>query len=133
MAMLSVACVLAAVCAPAHARGIQTRANQCYGDLGCFTSDNVMPLPDAPDHIRTTFRLYNRGSSNSYDLEAVGFKSHLSAWLSHFDVHKKTKIITHGFVDNGAKPWVVQMKSELLKKASTDIYLSQNEYHEERR
>ena len=91
-------------------------ASVCFGDLGCFHSYSGIPLPWSPSAIATKFQLHVRGTSTVPKLSAVGFTSHISSWVSHFDASKKTKVISHGYLDNGAKTWITTMTSALLKK-----------------
>lgn len=42
----------------------------------------------------------------------------MTTFTNHVSATKKTKVLIHGFINNGRSPWVVQAKNELLKKAS---------------
>ena len=90
------------------------RATVCYGDLGCFQSHNSVPVPQSPNVVRTSFDLYRQGEYHS--IGANNFKSHLSEWTPYFDSSKNTKVVIHGFLDNGHSAWISKIVRELQKK-----------------
>lgn len=91
-------------------------AQVCYGSLGCFQSYSNIPTPQSPSHIATKFLLHVRGSSTAQALPSVGYSSHIDGWTATFDSSKQTKVIIHGYLDNGDRDWVEQMTAELFKK-----------------
>lgn len=117
LSLLTAGCFMSAYAADSHPQ----RRDQtvCYGELGCFQSFGSLPVPKSPDYIRTTFELYRRGSPHFHSLAAYNFKSHLSTWISHFDSTKETKIVIHGYINNGHSDWIPQLVGELLKRASS--------------
>jgi pancreatic lipase-related protein 1 len=89
----------------------------CYGDLGCYTnrppfsSSLTRPigvLPNAPEKIGSRFRLYSR--NNALNGTSIQFNT-----TKGFNNMLETKIICHGFVHNGYKKWIMDMKDALLK------------------
>jgi hypothetical protein len=45
-----------------------------------------------------------------------GWQREVTSFTQHVDATKKTKVLIHGFLDNGRSQWVMQAKTELLKK-----------------
>ncbi len=89
----------------------------CYDDLGCYTnrppfssslSRPIGVLPNAPEKIGTRFRLYSR--KNPSNPVPISFNS-----TEGLNGMLETKFIVHGFVHNGYKKWVIDMKDQLLK------------------
>ena len=94
----------------------------CYGDLGCFT--DVSPfggtlqrpiafLPDTPQKIAAKFTLYNKNTIG----EVVSATSIGSNYVSSIG----TKFITHGFLHNAIKPWVLEMKDAILSVDDVNV------------
>ena len=105
------------------AHSIHARATRCYTDLGCFSSYADVPAPQSPTEIATTFRLHVRGTSNSYNLESLHYKTQINNWMSHFDSSKPTKVLIHGFLDSGTTAWMPHLANELLKKVCLCLYV----------
>ncbi|KAK3612361.1 hypothetical protein CHS0354_011082, partial [Potamilus streckersoni] len=96
----------------------------CYGDLGCFEKNGSLfgkPLfPSSPDKIDTQFRLYTQKNlTDAFQIlsadDVVSFNS------SYFDPGKLTKIVVHGFIENGFVDWIQTMKNELLKAGDFNV------------
>ena len=94
----------------------------CYGDLGCFTDSSpfggtlqrpIAFLPDTPEKIAVKFTLYNKNT-----LGEVVSASNLG---SSFAALNPTKFITHGFLHNAAKPWVLEMKNAILSVDNVNV------------
>lgn len=107
-------------------------ATACYDQLGCFHSYSDIPLPWDPDRIATVYRLHVRGTNTVYNLPSVGYESHIDSWATHFDSNKQTKVITHGYIDNGSKDWIVKMTAELLKKVMHQMLSYTSKRYKER-
>ena len=111
--LLTVAC-----CPRARAAyvSLQRRAPQsvCYGELGCFHASGQLPVPQSPSAIGTMFELYRPGQY--FNFPAMNFKSRIGAWISHFDSTKGTKVVIHGYLDDGHKAWIRKIIGELHKK-----------------
>ena len=94
----------------------------CYGDLGCFTDSNpfggtlqrpIAFLPDTPEKIAVKFTLFNRNTNG-----AIISAGNLG---SGFDPSIGTKFITHGFLHNAIKPWVLEMKDAILSVDNVNV------------
>ncbi|ESO92407.1 hypothetical protein LOTGIDRAFT_216931 [Lottia gigantea] len=102
-------------------------STKCYGDLGCFGTGkpffsvqrplNILPL--SPESINTKFRLYTRKNSKSEHLLTYGDVSTLHG--SHFNPAHPTKMISHGFIENGRTSWMGKMKDEMLKHGDYNV------------
>lgn len=98
--------------------------NVCYSDLGCFTDESpfgftlqrpISYLPDTPEKISTKFMLYTRRNQNNADIiryNSIG---------SYYDPSKPTKFIIHGFLHNGIKKWVLDIKDNFLSIGDYNI------------
>ncbi|KAL4219799.1 hypothetical protein ACF0H5_020211 [Mactra antiquata] len=107
----------------ASADGVNKRATVCYGELGCFSSYADIPVPQSPSQIATVFRMHTRGSTNSYNLASNNYATHIADWVSHFDASKPTKVIIHGYLDNGQTAWLPKLSQELLKKGDFNVII----------
>lgn len=97
-------------------------ADRCYGDLGCFTNRPPFGgtrirlkgyLPDEPKKVNATFSLFNRRISNeavSVDQVPVSYNSSLP-----------TRFIIHGFIQNGQKRWIADLKDALLRAQDMNV------------
>lgn len=83
----------------------------CYGDLGCFKTDGEFidmlkrpcsVIPTSPQSISTTFFLNRRSRDPAY----LKYNDEDSVKKSGFDPNIPTKIIIHGFLDDGSKNWI---------------------------
>jgi hypothetical protein len=45
-----------------------------------------------------------------------GWEREVTSFTQHVSATKKTKVLIHGFLDNGRSHWIMQTKTELLKK-----------------
>ncbi|XP_060083633.1 pancreatic lipase-related protein 2-like [Ylistrum balloti] len=103
------------------------RSSHCYGDLGCFSneypfnnSDGALPL--SPSQIRPTFLLFSERSIPSAPFRLVRNDRH-NLWTSGFEASLPTKIIIHGFTQNGNVPWAHDMMSELIRKERMNVII----------
>ena len=94
----------------------------CYGDLGCFTDSSpfggtlqrpIAFLPDTPEKIAVKFTLFNRNTNGA--IISAGSLG------SGFDSSIGTKFITHGFLHNAIKPWVLEMKDAILSVDNVNV------------
>lgn len=97
----------------------------CYDDLGCFIDTRpfgltffrpIGKLPESPDKISTSFKLYNRLSPSGVSVTVDKIPT---AFLPKFP----TKIIIHGLNNNAQTPWVVDMKNALLESGSVNVII----------
>lgn len=87
----------------------------CYGDLGCFSTGGVFTDlhrfvnldPESPADINTQFYLYTRNDSTTDNNNRLDPNDTASLEYSSFDSDKATKMIVHGFRDNGFNDWVM--------------------------
>lgn len=96
----------------------------CYGDLGCFIDTQPFSgvparplalLPESPDKVGAKFTLFTRQNRQDgvvirYDTLSQLYKPEL-----------RTKFITHGFLHNANKKWVVDMKDALLRVEDQNV------------
>ena len=47
---------------------------------------------------------------------------------SNFDASKKTKVLVHGYTDNGKTGWVLRMKDTYLEKGKLQTYVQSSSY-----
>jgi hypothetical protein len=96
----------------------------CYGDLGCFTTRPpfsttlarpVALLPESPDLIDTRFYLYTR--SNQFYPSSIGHEFD----SQYFKADKSVKLIIHGFIHNGFKKYIIDMKDAFLRVEDTNV------------
>ena len=84
----------------------------CYENLGCFDTDKpfwslyrpVSVLPQRPEKINTRFFLFTRSSVNNK--EQLIYKNNRSTQSSRFSGQRKSKIVCHGFLENGLIDWM---------------------------
>lgn len=95
----------------------------CYGELGCFIDTYpfggtwqrpIAILPDRPERIATKFTLYNKRVP-------LGEVISINSTLANFNPNAETKFITHGFLHNAIKVWVLGMKDSLLKVGDFNV------------
>ena len=94
-------------------------ARVCFLKYGCFAVDEYFNVKDAalpshPDVIQTKFYLYTR--RNLKNVEQLKLDNITTITSSNFDPSRKTIFIVHGFAHHSQKPWVIEMKNELLKR-----------------
>jgi len=100
---------------------------KCYGDLGCFAIDGdfikrpVQSLPQSPEKLRTRFLLNTRENSAPSMEDSLKYTDEFSVKRSHFSASRKTKIIVHGFMDNGEDLWLVNMMKAFLIKDDFNV------------
>lgn len=96
----------------------------CYDDLGCFTDDYpfsgswqrpIAVLPESPEKVAVKFMLYTR--QNQFNPQVVRYND----IGSYYNPHKPTKFIIHGFLHNGIKQWVLDIKDNFLKVGDFNI------------
>ena len=84
----------------------------CYGNLGCFDTGPpfwslrrpLSVLPQRPEKINTRFFLFTRSNVNTK--QQLIYKDKRSIKSSSFLGRKKTKIVCHGFTENGLIDWM---------------------------
>lgn len=105
---------------PAHS----TRADACYGEHGCYTTNRPFGgtlqrpfsvLPDRPGVIGTTYYLYTRATRKT--------RTEISRYttLGDWKASRPTKFIIHGFVDSSNKPWWIDLKNAILEVDDVNI------------
>ncbi|XP_064624726.1 pancreatic triacylglycerol lipase-like isoform X2 [Lineus longissimus] len=101
---------------------------KCYGVLGCMSTGGVFSdlshrplqlLPLDRDKIQTTFHLFTKRNHQSEQILVAD--NNVTITNSMFDPTKETKVIVHGFIDNGRLPWVLKIKDEYLKKDDYNV------------
>ncbi|XP_041358980.1 inactive pancreatic lipase-related protein 1-like [Gigantopelta aegis] len=101
----------------------QRRQTSCFARLGCFSNDppynNTIELPQDPNFINTTFKLYTRTNPNHPSF--LFTHSAESVHRSRFDSSKPVRIIIHGFLQSTRLPWVVEMVQKLLQAEPQNV------------
>lgn len=84
----------------------------CYGMYGCFSisspwTDINRPVTEFPDHpakISPRYCLHTRYNRNY--CQYLDHTNRSSIYRSFFTPFHKTYVVTHGFLENGDKPWL---------------------------
>jgi len=94
--------------------------------VGCF--NNTVPynntanyLPDSPAEIGTEFILFTRANSNQR--QYISYKDTKTIKQSSFNRNLPLKILIHGFSNTIEKPWLHEMKDELLKVGDFNVII----------
>ncbi|CAG0896330.1 unnamed protein product, partial [Darwinula stevensoni] len=100
---------------------------KCYHPYGCFSTKHPWtsaqrPLalhPEPPEVIRPVFCLYTRRNPT----ECYRLKTNETRRLkeSPFDRTHPVALLIHGYLDHGRKPWILEMKTELLKLRDLNV------------
>ncbi|XP_041360079.1 pancreatic triacylglycerol lipase-like [Gigantopelta aegis] len=105
------------------------RMTVCYDALGCFSTKYPFfslqrPLsfvPESPSFINPDFTLFTQQNVNNGDVlhttDVTALKS------SHFNAHRPTKVIVHGYLENGKASWLTHMKNEFLKTNDFNVII----------
>ncbi|KAL3868059.1 hypothetical protein ACJMK2_040897 [Sinanodonta woodiana] len=110
---------------------VHKRSTVCYGDLGCFGTNTpffslqrpINFLPAAPAIIDTKFRLFTRHNMGDTSFQMLRANDYSSIRSSHFNSSNPTKMVVHGFIENGLVDWMKTMKNELLKAGDFNVIL----------
>ncbi|PAA54812.1 hypothetical protein BOX15_Mlig016265g1, partial [Macrostomum lignano] len=111
-----------------YSSGESTFREVCYDGLGCFSTRGnfydsvnrpIQVLPQDPDRIRPTFALYTRRNVNT--AQNLVYNNRDSVRKSNFRSSVPTKIIIHGFTDNGNSDWNKAMKVALLNAGDYNV------------
>lgn len=70
-------------------------------------------LPDTPEKIAVKFTLYNKNT--------IGEVISASTIGQNYVGSIGTKLITHGFLHNAIKPWVLEMKNAILSVDNVNV------------
>lgn len=84
----------------------------CYGIYGCFsvvspwidTSRPVTNFPEYPAKVSPKYCLHTR--YNRDYCQYLDHENRSSVYRSYFTPFHKTYVLTHGFLENGEKPWL---------------------------
>ncbi|XP_045159715.2 pancreatic triacylglycerol lipase-like [Mercenaria mercenaria] len=109
----------------------EKRSTVCYGDLGCFSTGGAFtslyrPVnlsPQSPASINARFLLFTQENSQNKAYQLLNANNFDSIQTSNFQSSRKTKVISHGFIENGFADWMMQMKDELLKFDDYNVIL----------
>ncbi|CAL1543543.1 unnamed protein product [Lymnaea stagnalis] len=99
--------------------------NVCYPVVGCF--NNHPPngnthgvLPISPADMGVRMWLFTRSNRQAQDV--LNYNNPGSITGSHFDPHKATKFIVHGFSSSFEKTsWILHMKDKFLNKGDFNV------------
>ncbi|XP_069468004.1 pancreatic triacylglycerol lipase-like [Ambystoma mexicanum] len=96
--------------------------NICYDRLGCFSDSKpwagtverpIGQLPWSPEKINTRFLLYTQQNQNSF--QEITAKNAATISSSNFRTSRKTRFITHGFIDKGEESWLSDMCKRMFQ------------------
>ncbi|XP_078497314.1 pancreatic triacylglycerol lipase-like [Lissotriton helveticus] len=102
--------------------GVVKGGEVCYDRLGCFSDKSpwagtlerpIGALPWSPEKINTRFLLYTQQNPNSF--QEISAKNAASISSSNFRTSRKTRFITHGFIDKGEESWLSDMCKRMLQ------------------
>jgi len=90
-------------------------SENCYGDLGCFSTGGVFislqrPIsiaPESPADIHPRFLLFTRQNQDRKALQYLNPDEQLSLTESLFNSSRQTKVVIHGFIENGFAQWLM--------------------------
>ncbi|XP_033738724.1 inactive pancreatic lipase-related protein 1-like isoform X2 [Pecten maximus] len=96
----------------------------CYEHIGCFS--NASPfnnakgyLPETSEHIQPKFMLFTRHNPTHAHLLDPYHSSTVTN--GHFDGDRDTKLIIHGFQDNGHSTWMHDMTKAFLDAEHVNV------------
>ncbi|KAH3697159.1 hypothetical protein DPMN_084648, partial [Dreissena polymorpha] len=96
----------------------------CYGELGCFDSQPPFNntegvLPQSPEEIQTTFRLFTSTCSPVPRVLHQNYTNSMSA--CDFNPSVPMKVIIHGFLQHGQVDWIGEMTRALMAKEPMSV------------
>lgn len=100
------------------------RSRVCYGILGCFSNHEPFnnawrELPDSPEEVGVTLTLYTR--QDPVQGRALDYKDPEPIKGTTFDPEAETKVVVHGYDNDGTEPWVTNLTSQLLKTGPFNV------------
>uniref|UniRef100_A0A336LTX6 CSON000474 protein n=1 Tax=Culicoides sonorensis TaxID=179676 RepID=A0A336LTX6_CULSO len=95
----------------------------CYGVYGCFsiappwTGDTERPItyfPESPSIINVKFPIFNKNNRNNPQLVDLNDPDK----IKNYRINKNAKlfVVTHGYLESGDRPWIMNMVNELLRR-----------------
>ncbi|VDI66319.1 pancreatic triacylglycerol lipase, partial [Mytilus galloprovincialis] len=108
---------------------VHKRSSTCYGDLGCFSTSSpffslqrpINFLPQSPAKINARFLLYTR--QNHDNVHFINMNDYTDITNSEFSGGRPTKIVSHGFLENGFVKWMKDMKDAFLTEGDYNVIL----------
>jgi len=99
----------------------------CFTGLGCFDACNgtfhyIHLLPETPDQINTTFRLYPWYDNSSVVLLNYTNVRGLNKTIFE-DKNRGLVIVNHGFAADANSDWMVQLKNSLIQYRQYNVIL----------
>ncbi|KAK7100246.1 inactive pancreatic lipase-related protein 1-like [Littorina saxatilis] len=95
----------------------------CYEPWGCFSMAppfiNTGHLPQSPQGLGVRFSLLTRGSGR----RLLDLSWPAERYRGVFNVTMDTRVILHGYLDSGDRPWVQDMSFKLLEKAEQNVLI----------
>jgi len=99
---------------------VKRASEKCYDELGCFSTGGDFAerafnvLPADRDKINTRFIQYSRENSGDNDGDFLKAGDRFLLAESTFNPNRPTKMISHGFLENGFVTWINDMRREYL-------------------
>ncbi|XP_052774952.1 pancreatic triacylglycerol lipase-like [Mya arenaria] len=112
-------------------RRAEKRSSICYGDIGCFSTGGAFtslyrPLsitPQSPQSVNPRFLLFTRQNPATGSHQFLAYTNTAGIQESNFKGSRPTKVVSHGFLENGFADWLMKMKDELLKNGDYNVIL----------
>ncbi|XP_069468005.1 pancreatic triacylglycerol lipase-like [Ambystoma mexicanum] len=109
--------------------GVVRGREVCYDRLGCFTDDipwagtterPIAKLPWPPEKVNTRFLLYTRENPNNFqEITAI---NPATISYSNFNASRKTRFITHGYIDQGEENWLSDMCKRMFQVEDVNCF-----------
>ncbi|EEB12620.1 Ves G 1 allergen precursor, putative [Pediculus humanus corporis] len=106
---------------------LDTLTKKCYGKFGCYSVEHpwnsfsrpVNMFPQSPEFIDPKYCLYTRRNPTTCDPLLLDDPQTL--FRSNYVPSGLVYFIAHGFVENGHRPWIMNMTKELLKRSNANV------------
>ncbi|XP_054929101.1 pancreatic lipase-related protein 2-like isoform X2 [Dermacentor andersoni] len=122
-------CTIPANAAPPYLNDKPDNATRkvCYKHVGCFnrqdyTLTHPSSFPANPTLAKTVFKLYSRSKRH----RSVHLDYHPDTKLGDKDQFKIEKLLiflVHGFMENGANPWITAIKDAFLDEVDGNVII----------
>ncbi|KAK6639823.1 hypothetical protein RUM43_008098 [Polyplax serrata] len=104
-----------------------TPTKKCFGKFGCYSLENpwssqsrpVSLFPEPPEKINPEYCLYTRRNPTVCD--QLYLDDPQTLFRSNYVPSGQVYFISHGFVENGHRPWIMDMVRELLKRSNANV------------
>lgn len=107
---------------------VNSTEEPCYSPFGCYkmghpwTDEFLRPVshvPEPPEKVNPKYCLYTRRNEDTCELLDISNTDTL--FRSSIMPRHRVYFISHGFIENGNKEWIKNMKKELLKLSDCSV------------